>query len=84
MNDQLFEYDRSFLFDTEFEFVVMGDTHFILDPEPYAVEFDSVRQWPHRAAYAWRCVAGMNVVAGGDRVAVLLFLPSSCLINYII
>ena len=41
-------YDRSFLPVAQFEFVVLGDTHFILDPEPYAVEFDSVRAWPQR------------------------------------
>ena len=36
-------YDRSFLPVALFEFVVLGDTHFILDPEPYVVEFDLVR-----------------------------------------
>ena len=62
-------YDRSFLPVAQFEFVVLGDTHFILDPEPYAVEFDSVRAWPQRGAWAWRCVASLDadfVVHLGD------------------
>ena len=63
------QYDRSFLPQAQFEFVVLGDTHFILDPEPYAVEFDSVRAWPQRGAWAWRCVASLDadfVVHLGD------------------
>ena len=62
-------YDRSFLPVAQFEFVVLGDTHFILDPEPYAVEFDSVRAGPQRGAWAWRCVASLDadfVVHLGD------------------
>jgi predicted phosphodiesterase len=54
------KYDRSFLPDAQFEFVVLTDTHFILDPEPYAVEFDSVREWPQRGEWAWRCVAALS------------------------
>lgn len=53
-------YDRTFLPPAQFEFVVLGDTHFILDPEPYAVEFDSVRSWPQRGAWAWQCVAALD------------------------
>ncbi|HCQ03471.1 MAG TPA: hypothetical protein DIT99_23515, partial [Candidatus Latescibacteria bacterium] len=63
------KYDRSFLPVAQFEFVVLGDTHFILDPDPYALEFDSVRAWPQRGAWAWRCVASLDadfVVHLGD------------------
>jgi len=62
-------YDRSFLPVALFEFVVLGDTHFILDPEPYVVEFDLVRAWPQRGAWALRCVASLDadfVVHLGD------------------
>lgn len=63
------KFDRSFLPPAQLEVVVLGDTHFILDAEAYAVEFDSVRQWPARAAYALQCAADMGadlVVHLGD------------------
>ncbi len=69
MNNTYLTYDRTFLPDAKFEFVVITDTHFILDPEPYAVEFDSVREWPARGARAWECVAALGtdlVVHLGD------------------
>jgi predicted phosphodiesterase len=69
MPTDLPKYDRTFLPAAQFEFVVLGDTHFILDPEPYAVEFNSVRDWPQRGAWAWRCVAALDadfVVHLGD------------------
>ena len=44
-------FDRSFLPEANFEFVVMGDTHYMLDPEAYAPEFDSARFWSDRAIY---------------------------------
>ena len=55
-------FDRSFLPRARFEFAVISDTHNILDPEPYAVEFCSVRNWPARARWA----AGMASDLGGD------------------
>ena len=69
MSSDLPQHDRSFLPDAKFEFVVLGDTHFILDPEPYAVEFDSVREWQKRGEWAWRSVASLDadfVVHLGD------------------
>ena len=69
MNNDSPKYDRSFLPEAKFEFVVLGDTHFILDPEPYAVEFDSVREWQQRGVWAWRSVASLEadfVVHLGD------------------
>ena len=53
-------YDRSFLPSARLEFVVVSDTHFIVDAEAYAIEFDSVRQWPARATWALRRVADMG------------------------
>ena len=63
------EFDRSFLPRAQLEFVVIGDTHYILDPEAYAVEFASVRQWPRRIEWALRLVAALDpdfVVHLGD------------------
>ncbi len=62
-------FDRSFLPRAYLEFVVIGDTHYILDPEPYAVEFGSVRQWTRRIEWALRRVAALDpdfVVHLGD------------------
>ena len=55
-------FDRSFLPKARFEFAVVSDTHHILDPEPYAVEFASVRSWPKRATWAAKVAAAV----GGD------------------
>ncbi len=52
--------DRSLLPPALFEFVVISDTHFIRDVEAYAIEFDSVRQWPARAGWALECVARLT------------------------
>ena len=63
------EFDRSFLPRAQLEFVVVGDTHYILDPEPYAVEFVSVKQWPGRVEWALRLAAALEpefVVHLGD------------------
>ena len=54
-------YDRTLLPPARLEFIVLGDTHFIEDAEAYAIEFDSVRQWPQRAAEALRRVADLGV-----------------------
>ncbi len=53
-------FDRSHLAPTEFEFVVVSDTHFILDPEPYVVEFDSVREWSQRATWSLKLAAALD------------------------
>ncbi len=45
-------FDRHLLPPALFEFVVISDTHYILNPEPYAVEFSSVREWPARVERA--------------------------------
>ena len=67
-------FDRSFLLDAQLEFVVLGDTHFILDPEVYASGNDSqdprlTRMWPARAEWALRLAAALEtsfVVHLGD------------------
>lgn len=62
-------FDRSFLPPAQLEVAIVGDTHFIIDTESYAVEFDSVRNWPQRAAFALRRVAELKadeVVHLGD------------------
>jgi len=53
-------FDRSLLPDVLLEFAVIGDTHYILDPEPYAVEFASVREWPERAQWALALAASLK------------------------
>ena len=53
-------FDRSHLPPAILEFAVVADTHFILDPEAYAIEFDSVRQWPQRAVRALEAVAALE------------------------
>ena len=52
-------FDRSFLPPADFEFVVIGDTHYIRDPEIYATGSDSqdpryTREWPARAERAFQ------------------------------
>jgi predicted phosphodiesterase len=62
-------FDRTFLPSAELEFVVVSDSHFILDPEPYAVEFASVREWSRRAGWALKvakALEGEFVVHLGD------------------
>ena len=53
-------FDPSFLPPARCQFAVLGDTHYILDPEPYAVEFASVRQWPRRVQRALELVAAVG------------------------
>ena len=57
-------FDRCLLPDALLEFVVIGDTHYILDPEPYAVEFGSVREWPERAQWALGLAASLGAEQG--------------------
>ena len=44
--------DRSYLPPAELEFVVMTDTHYMLDPGEQTVEFASRRKQAARAAHA--------------------------------
>ena len=53
-------FDKSYLTAARFEFVVVSDSHFILDPEPYAIEFESVREWSQRAAWALKLAASLQ------------------------
>ena len=53
-------FDRRLLPPALFEFVVVSDTHYILNPEPYAVEFGSVREWPDRVECALKLAAGLE------------------------
>lgn len=62
-------FDRSFLPPVDFEFVVIGDTHYMLHPEAYAPEFDSARYWSQRAEWAIQLAAALEpafVVHLGD------------------
>ncbi|MEM7034991.1 MAG: metallophosphoesterase, partial [Chloroflexota bacterium] len=64
-------FDRTFLPEALFEFVVMADTHYMLDPGERAVEFESRRQQTDRADYVLRQVADLEadfVVHLGDLV----------------
>jgi hypothetical protein len=53
-------FDRRLLPPALFEFIVVSDTHYILNPEPYAVEFGSVREWPERVERALKLAAGLE------------------------
>jgi 3',5'-cyclic AMP phosphodiesterase CpdA len=53
-------FDKSFLPPAQLELAVLGDTHFILDAEAYAIEFASVRTWAERAAHALRRAAALD------------------------
>jgi hypothetical protein len=67
-------FDRSLLPPADFEFVVIGDTHYIRDPEIYASGSDSqdpryTREWPARAERAFQLAAALEpafVVHLGD------------------
>lgn len=62
-------FDRSYLPEAEVEFVVIGDTHYMLHPDAYAPEFDSARFWSARADWALRLAAALDsdfVVHLGD------------------
>jgi len=53
-------FDKSYLAPAHFEFVIVSDSHFILDPEPYAIEFDSVREWSQRAEWALKLAVSLE------------------------
>ena len=53
-------FDRSFLPPARFEFVVIADTHYMLDPRGQQVEFTSRRRQTARAEYALQQVAAIT------------------------
>ncbi len=64
-------FDRSFLPDADLEFVVMTDTHYMLDRGGHQIEFASRRQQSARAAHALALVASLEpafVVHLGDLI----------------
>lgn len=54
-------FDRSFLPPATYEFVVVTDTHYMIDPTGQSVEFNSRRRQTARAEYALRRIADMDV-----------------------
>lgn len=63
--------DRSLMAPAEFEFVVLGDTHYMLDPGDRALEFESRRKQTARADAALRLAASLHpdfIVHMGDVV----------------
>lgn len=64
-------FDRSLLPDAKLEFVVVSDTHYMLDPGTQVVEFESRRLQTARAEHVLRLIASLNtsfVVHLGDLV----------------
>ena len=53
-------FDKSHLPPVRFEFAVVFDSYFILGPEPYSAEFESVREWPEQAAWALKQAASLD------------------------
>ena len=64
-------FDRSFLPEADLEFVILSDTHYMLDPGRQQVEFESRRRQTARAEWALRLSASLTpafVVHLGDLV----------------
>ena len=64
-------FDRSFLSPAQLEFVVIADTHYMLDPTGRQVEFDSRRRQSARTEHALQLVAGLEaplVIHMGDLI----------------
>ena len=64
-------FDRSLLPPAELEFVVVADTHYMIDVGDAPLEFEGRRQQGKRAGAAWRAIAGLDpafVVHMGDMV----------------
>ena len=64
-------FDRSLMAPAEFEFVVLGDTHYMLDPGDRALEFESRRKQTVRADTALTLAASLSpdfLVHMGDLV----------------
>jgi hypothetical protein len=55
------QFDRSFLPPADFEFVVVADTHYMLDMGDRPLEFESRRKQTARAEYALRRIAALDV-----------------------
>lgn len=53
-------FDRSFLPDADFEFVVLGDTHYMFDPDAYVPQVNSAQFWSDRADQAIRLAAALE------------------------
>ncbi|MFP6768965.1 MAG: metallophosphoesterase [Planctomycetaceae bacterium] len=53
-------FDRSLLPEAVCEFVVLADTHYMIDPGDSEVEFESRRRQSARADVAWRMVASLG------------------------
>ncbi len=53
-------FDRSLLPEALCEFVVLADTHYLIDPGDVEVEFESRRHQSARADVAWRMVASLD------------------------
>ena len=53
-------WDRSLLPEADFEFVVLADTHYMLEPGEAAVEFSSRRLQSERADRAWQVAASLG------------------------
>ena len=68
---QTVHFDRSLLPPSTLEFVVVADTHYMIDVGDAPVEFESRRRQGARAGAAWRAIAGLDptfVVHMGDMV----------------
>src|SRR5665811_1817435 len=64
-------FDRSFLAPADLEFVVMTDTHYMLDPGMQRIEFESRRRQPARSGHTLGQIASLDtafVVHLGDLV----------------
>ncbi len=64
-------FDRSLLPPADLEFVVVSDTHYMIDVGDAPLEFESRRRQGERAGAAWRAIAGLDpafVVHLGDMV----------------
>ena len=60
MSRRIATWDRSLLPAADFEFVVLADTHYMIDPGDGPVEFSSRRLQTERAASAWEQVASLE------------------------
>ncbi len=60
MSRRIATWDRSLLPAADFEFVVLADTHYMVDPGDGPVEFSSRRLQTERAASAWEQVASLE------------------------
>lgn len=64
-------FDRSYLPPAQLEFVVIADTHYMIDPTGQQVEFDSRRRQSARTDHALQLVAGLElplVIHMGDLI----------------